>query len=198
MVNEAHIQDSIYLSKIFHPQQNLKQQNSPETDFCLKFAQYYKGSFIKIHRNTIMRESLFLREFPVSESGIADLVVLSWNSRVNKEDPFQVRAFEIKINDWKAGLAQAYRYNAYSNATILVLPLRKITPAIDALAYFQTLNVGLWGFDENKMILQQYYTPRPKKPKIQKKRYQMINSISKLYDFKKDSNLSSASLKTVK
>ena len=184
---EVAMHDSIYMSQIFHPQQNLKQVNSPESDFCVSFAQYYKEHFSRIHSNTFKKDTLFLREMPVSESGIADLVVLSWNSQVVKDDPFQIRAFELKINDWQSGLIQAYRYKTYSNAAILVMPVKKTVPALKEESFFRSLGVGLWGFDEVNMVLHKYYTPRPKNPIIKKKRDNVIKSIPKYYAFTKDS-----------
>ena len=176
-------QDCILVPRIFHPQQNLKQVKSPEAELCISFAQYYKKHFNRIHSNGNSKNTLFLREMPVSESGIADLVVLSWNSPQSIDVPFQIRAFELKIADWQSGIVQAFRYKSYSNAAIVVLPVDNIAPALRKKNIFISSGVGLWGFDNVNMTLHRYYTPRPKKPTYLNKRDRLIKSIPKYYEF---------------
>jgi hypothetical protein len=169
------------MPNIFLPQQNLRQSRSPENRFCVSFAKYYEMNYARIHNGTSKKNTLFLREMPVSECGIADLVVASWNVEGKAEDSLLFRAFELKMSDWQGGLSQAFRYKCYANAAILVMPNNKATAARKAENTFRTLGVGLWGFDDVNFVLHQYYTPRPTNPMDKDKHNKVIKRIPRYY-----------------
>lgn len=158
----------IYQYKFNHPQNNLNSfpKESPEENFAKHFSQYYKDNFSKVHRTKAENNALFIREVPVSFAGIADLLVFNWKGNRSFESVISdstIRAFEFKIDNWRSGLKQAYRYKNYSNSSILVMPLEKTKPALKYLNTFQTLKVGLWGYDFKTNKLVKHFTPRPTK-----------------------------------
>ena len=66
----------------------------------------FQRQFEKICFGTSFSEkSLGLREFAIQGYGIADLIVLQNNGKIEKS---QIHAYELKISDWKKALQQAY------------------------------------------------------------------------------------------
>ena len=151
----------VHLASDFLPKKNFKYEelNQPEEIMGQAFAEVYLKNFSKVHSSAQNDFQLFLKEFPVNNLGIADLVAFSFSSDTLKN----IRAFEFKIDDWRKGISQACRYKFYADASILVLPIRKICHASKFLDTFKSLTIGLWGFDESKKIIKKVYTPRPKK-----------------------------------
>lgn len=174
----------IFEYEFSHPQNNLIKPNNdnPEEQFSLSFSRFYKSSFNQVHHRASRLNTYFIREVPIFEAGIADLLVFSWNQ--NKylniiDNNYYIRSFEFKITNWRRGIMQAYRYRNYANASILVMPMEKIRPALNYLSTFQSLRVGLWGFDIGTNSISKYYTPRPQKalnPKIRKQAVYQIFS----------------------
>ena len=173
----------IYTCRFHHPQENLRAYRSrgasPEAEFAGLFSRCYQGSFLRIHSGTAKSQTLFVREVPVHGNGIADLVVLSWSSDkasrkkgcldLAETNP-TIRAFELKMSDWRHGLMQAHRYKYFSDVSVLVLPRSKLGPPTTHLDLFRTLRVGLWGFDPESRTVLTVHTPRPKRQHIAKYR----------------------------
>ncbi len=174
--------DTIHTFDFHHPQRNFGEIEDsgrvPESEFADSFALAYKEKFSQVHAGTTKSESLFIREMPVSGSGIADLLVLSWRpvglGCVERTDfdlskvDYTVRAFEVKMSDWRGGLMQAFRYKYFSHAAILVMPKERLKVALSRIALFKAMGVGLWGFDGEANTIRQVYTPRPKQQHISK------------------------------
>ena len=170
----------IYENQFFNPQKNLSgaiKKKNPESEFALKFAQSYAERFSKIHSGSNKTNTLFIREVSISGNGIADLLVFSWNQKRTYEDYMDldlnqlnptIRAFEFKMSDWRKGMMQAHRYKFFSNASNLVLPKQKLSPAVSHLDVFRKLRVGFWGFDDNTRSITCIYTPRPMQQQIPK------------------------------
>ena len=149
---------NIYSYPFYNPQRNFSRRDyrqNPEANFADEFARAYCDRFWRIHYGTSKKNTLFMREVPVSGNGIADLLVFSWSEGLNpKESPYpdleqldpMVRAFEFKLSDWRKGMMQAHRYKYFSHASILVLPRHKLKLAEKQLEIFRKLRVGLWGF----------------------------------------------------
>lgn len=158
-----------------HPVNNFKRSDyslEPEYIFGNSFSKFYRDNYLKIHSRTHLTEFEIIRELPIHGLGISDMVNISWkgsglpisqilNPTNTSKEIYKIRAFEFKITDWKKGLLQAHRYNFYSHASILVLPLSTYDNALKALETFKKLRVGLWGFDMDKKVLKRAYTPRP-------------------------------------
>ncbi len=173
--------DSIHTVAFQHPQENLakhgKHRRNPEAEFTAFFAQAYRAQLSKVHAGTNRANALFVREVPVPGNGIADLVVINWKqSQTLPQNHTEVlasgiptlRAFEVKLKDWRGGLMQAHRYKYFSNASILVIPAKKLELAEAKLDLFQKLGVGLWGFDSISGVITKVFTPRPKQQHLPK------------------------------
>lgn len=177
--HRMHDTSAIYRCDFHHPQLNLsangKVKESSEDDFASYFAQAYQSQFSQIHSRTTRKETLFVREVPVSGNGIADLLVLSWATSLTcsstlSSSPLDVaptiRAFEFKLSNWRNGMMQAHRYKYFSHASILVVPKSKLKVVKPRLALFRTLRVGLWGFEPESARIHCLFTPRPKQQVI--------------------------------
>lgn len=171
---------TIHTCDFFHPAQNLqvsgKRRREPEAEFADLFAHAYLERFVRVHPGTTRKQTLFVREVPVHGNGIADLLVLSWDGDracgavpldLAQADP-TMRAFEVKLSDWRGGLMQAHRYRYFSNAAILVVPRSKLKTVEPHLSLFRTLRVGLWGFENATAAITNVYTPRPKRQYVTK------------------------------
>jgi hypothetical protein len=181
--------------KFFEPERNLPGRKphgrTEEARFALKFAQTYLRSHTAIHHKTKKRNIVCARQVAVNGFGIADIVAVSWDS--NKQlsenlltiDKFikiyspTVRAFEIKLNNWRKGITQTHRYRYFANSAILVLPYSKITLALKYLDTFKAIHVGLWSFDFYTQRIVTYYTPRPSTPLTNKYTKRVIQSLAK-------------------
>jgi hypothetical protein len=170
----------IHTCDFFHPSKNLrtsgKRRREPEAEFADLFAHAYLERFVRVHPGTTRHRTLFVREVPVHGNGIADLLVLSWEGDpacwtrpldLARADP-TMRAFEVKLSDWRSGLMQAHRYRYFSNAAILVVPKNKLKTVEPHLNLFRTLRVGLWGFENATATITNVYTPRPKRQYVAK------------------------------
>lgn len=171
--------NAIHTCDFYHPTRNFpfsgRPRREPEAEFADSFARAYQRSFLSIHARTTRPQTLFVRELPVHGNGIADLVVLNWGgplalpSKV-ATDPIRtnptVRAFEVKLSNWRGGLMQAHRYRYFSHVAVLVLPRSKLKTVEPHLDLFQALRVGLWGFDPASESIANLYTPRPKSQQI--------------------------------
>ncbi len=172
---------SIHTCDLHHPQQNLQTSGShisaPEAEFTDKFSRSYQQRFCQIHSGTTREQTLFVREVRVHGNGIADLVVLNWargkaprnkaNFDLTQAKPI-IRAFEVKLSNWRGGLMQAHRYKYFSHVAVLVVPQAKLKVIREHLDLFQTLRVGLWGFDFTTGTVKSIYTPRPRRQMIAK------------------------------
>jgi hypothetical protein len=78
--------------------------------------------------------------------GVPDLVVAAVQGR-GSEVQFRSIAFEMKLSDWRRGLAQAFRYRAFAGRVFLVLDQAHVEPALANSARFVRAKVGLIGLD---------------------------------------------------
>lgn len=139
-----------------------------ETLFADAFVAAYDTKYAWLHSGSTRLNRAMAREVPVNGFGIADLVTVS--SDLPMHDWFvtklcpTVRAFEFKLSDWRRGMMQAHRYRFFADASILVIPAKKLHLATNALQTFKKINVGLWGFDQMTDTIQMLFTPRPRLP----------------------------------
>ena len=159
----------------FHePERNLPGRRprviTAETRFTIQFARSYMSYFRIIHHRSNKDQITCTRQLAVNGFGIADLVSVTWNYKfmnsVGVDDfIFQVkptvRAFEIKLSNWRRGMSQAHRYRYFADASILVLPKNIIENALCYMDTFKKIKVGLWTFDMKSKRITSYYTPRP-------------------------------------
>jgi len=179
----------------FHePRKNFPKKSSrinKERNFTLKFARAYISQIVNVHRKTTKDKIDFAREIPINGFGIADFVSVSWNPRMirgrrrpSNSDEFiiqaspVVRAFEMKISNWRKALLQAHRYRYFADASIVVIPSEKLKIAKSYIETFKKIKIGLWGFDPKSNRITIIYTPRPKKPFKEKYKSHVIKLVS--------------------
>jgi len=170
--------DSIPKVKFHEPELNLPGRLpgllNEEEWFTIQFARAYIERQLAVHQRSRKDNIVCVRQVSVNGFGIADLVSVSWESRldsnhgelVSAEDfllnfKLTIRAFEIKLDNWRKGMIQAHRYRFFSNAAILVLPADKVSNALRYIETFKKIHVGLWSFNPASKKIIAYYTPRP-------------------------------------
>jgi len=177
------------------PRKNLlnnASRKNTERNFALAFARAYISQIKSLHRRTTRTQINFAREIPMNGLGIADFVVVSWNSQKQiDENPIStgtdfsktalpvIRAFELKISNWRKALMQAHRYKYFADASIVVLPHDKRKIVLRYLSTFKSVKVGLWCFDRRKNQIITLYTPRPAKPLAPQYKPRAIELVSK-------------------
>lgn len=144
-----------------------------ETRFTIKFARAYIKQQMAIHHKSKKNKIECIRQIAINGFGIADMVSVSWGSKkiINKPllstEEFlymlkpTIRAFEIKLNNWRKGMTQAHRYRYFANAAILVLPIDRNSNALEHIETFKKIHVGLWSFDPVSKKIFAHFTPRP-------------------------------------
>jgi len=158
-----------------------------EARFTISFARSFLG---KLAASKPTESAVCVRQIAVNGHGIADLVVISWKTRrvpPRGYDPQvflelakpQLRAFEVKLSNWRRGMAQAHRYRYFANVSILVLPIRLCAPALPYLETFRRIHVGLWGFDPGTGRIVAHYTPRGTKPLVPRNRLQALKQVAR-------------------
>ncbi|HOP60563.1 MAG TPA: hypothetical protein PKZ60_04030 [Candidatus Saccharicenans sp.] len=170
--------DSIPKVRFHEPELNLPSRLpgllNGEEWFTIQFAQAYLGQQLAVHQRSRKDNIVCVRQVSVNGFGIADLVSVSWESRLDSNhgelvsaEEFllnfkpTIRAFEVKLDNWRKGMIQAHRYRFFSNAAILVLPADKVSNALRYIGTFKKIHVGLWSFDPTSRKIIAYYTPRP-------------------------------------
>ena len=76
--------------------------------------------------------------------GIPDLVAACFHPKGTRMKLRSI-AFEMKLSDWRRGLAQAFRYRSFAWECYLVIDQTRIGPALDHTEEFVRANVGLIG-----------------------------------------------------
>lgn len=178
--------------KFNEPCRNLpshKNGKGKEWFLAYRFAQAYLAETQISIKSTKRQKVVIAREIPANGYGIADLVAVNWQSMGKRSamslEEFQrlgrplVRAFEIKVGNWRQALIQAHRYRFFAHSSIVVLPFDRRSTALEYIGTFQLLKVGLWSFDvESKKIIR-YYTPRSRKPQDARQEKQAVLLVGK-------------------
>ena len=145
-------------SNCWNPRKNLLakiSRKNKERDFTLSFARAYIPNIKSLHSKTQKTAVKYAREIPINGYGIADFVAVYWNQKngnkntsVSGIDISQIaspviRAFELKISDWRRAMMQAHRYRYFANSSIVVLHSDKLKNAFEYIDTFKKINVGL-------------------------------------------------------
>jgi hypothetical protein len=178
------------------PQQNLPRFNprrGAESRFALQFARAYRAGFSVLPAHERQQNMAFAREIPANGYGIADLVSVTWNPTSGaagltlrlaedfiSNSGHTVRAFELKMSDWRKALQQASRYRFFAHIPIAVLPAAKSRAALENLEIFQTLRVGLWTFDPKTAVIHPHFTPRAEEPRDTKHHIRTVRLLAKV------------------
>jgi hypothetical protein len=177
------------------PQHNLPRFNArrgAENRFALQFARVYRAAFSLLPDHKKQKNMAFAREIPANGYGIADLVSVTWNPKTRSGRTFwpveefisgtahTVRAFELKMSDWRKALQQASRYRFFAHVPIAVLPAAKSRMALENLEIFQTLRVGLWTFDPKTAVIHAHFTPAAEEPRDTKHHIRTVRLLAKV------------------
>lgn len=166
-IESAHVFDF----KLRHPRRNLPaavRHKRGESNFVSAFVRHYISE--------VAPQGLGGKEFQLSGFGIADFVWIAWRDHKTTSDGTALTianfpkvlarqtltAFEMKLTDWRKGLAQAYRYSYFADRAVVVLPTDIARIARNHLATFRSLGIGLWSFDKESQRITKLYTPLPK------------------------------------
>jgi len=180
--------------KLRHPRRNLPARTGRkrgESNLVLAFTKAYIA--------TIAPHGIGGREFALSGFGTADFIWLAWRHSTASEDgsalsmekikfqltPRKLTAFEMKLTDWRKGLAQAYRYSYFADLAIVVLPPDAVKLAKTKLKLFQQLNIGLWSFDKTTGRIRKLSTPRNSKPRNLRAKERALESLGRFVKFSK-------------
>lgn len=178
----------IFEFKHRHPRRNLPgvaARKRGEADFVCAFAKAYIAS--------VAPHGIGGSEFPLPGFGIADFVWLAWRHSAARDEGTAVSvekikselarqklsAFEMKLTDWRKGVAQAYRYSYFADVAIVVLPPGAANLAKAELKLFRGLGVGLWSFDKVAGKIAKVFTPRNSKPRSRSAREKALESLSR-------------------
>jgi len=185
--------------QFWEPRRNLPSKSSKkniERDFTIDFARVYISQIKSLHYKTTRTEVNFAREIPVNGFGIADFIAVFFDPKKLKDNKqlsnvidFSqitkpvIRAFELKISNWRKALMQAYRYKYFADVSIVVLPPETLKTASRYINTFKAIKVGLWGFSDNTSQIIPLFTPRPTKPFEPKHKPRVIQMIAKASKF---------------
>jgi hypothetical protein len=158
------------------------------------------SAFSKAYIATVAPHGIGGSEFAISNFGIADFVWLHWQhddqdgtalsiEKIKSElAKGKLTAFEMKLTDWRKGLAQAYRYGYFSDRAIVVLPPEAAKLARAELALFRKLNVGVWSFHLATGRIRRHFTPlacEPRNAKAREKALDLLRAALKFGKFAK-------------
>jgi hypothetical protein len=143
------------------------------------------------HNKLAMRHHASGREFALDGFGRADVLFMAWRRTDAPEDftalalkSLCLTAIEGKLSDWRKGLMQASRYRFFANRALLILPPAIASSALEFLATFRDLNVGLWEFEPATCHIRKHFTPRCGRPLNTKAREKAIHLISAKLKFR--------------
>lgn len=151
------------------PRLNLPPQSGrkrAEANFVIKFMHAYLKQ--------VAPAGVGGKHFALSGFGIADFVWIAWRNVTSGDEgtalslerlkvrlmKHRLTAFEMKLTDWRKGLAQAYRYGHFADRTVLVVPPNTAKTALEDKCLFQHLNVGLWSFDPVAKTIRKHVNPK--------------------------------------
>jgi len=186
------INSSLHVPKLIfrEPRRNLPSNTSrknAERNYTIAFARAYVSQIVSIHHKIVHSEINFAREIPINGLGIADFVVIfrdaiKLNNKEKASSIFSssvIRAFELKMTNWRKALMQAHRYKYFANVSIVILPPEILKTASRFLDTFKSVKIGLWGFNARNNRIIQLYTPRPSKPFVIQYKLRAMKLVSK-------------------
>ena len=178
--------------KQHHPRRNLPAalaRKRGESNFVSSFSRAYIASIASVGFGG--------KEFALSGFGIADFVWIACRNGVNPDEgsalsietlksllnQHKLTAFEMKLSDWRKGIAQAYRYSYFADQAVVVLPPDLAALARADLELFRNSNVGLWSFDPVTATIRKLFTPRRSGPRSPRARDKALESLGRSLHF---------------
>jgi hypothetical protein len=126
------------------------------------------------------------KQFALAGFGIADFVSITWpanKTQLNLVKDSFFMAFEMKLQDWRQAVSQAYKYSYFADLSIVVLPPPAAKLASLNLENFKKTGIGLWEFDSKKSIIKKIYTPTKQKNKTYSKKQKALASVFRKLKF---------------
>ena len=81
----------------------------------------------------------------------------------NLDSISKITSYELKLNNWKQALKQAFKYRTFSNTCFVVMDEAFSNRALDNIDQFVHFNIGLASFNtENE--LKTYFIPKHSEP----------------------------------
>lgn len=95
--------------------------------------------------------------------GVPD-VMIAYGKRNRRGDRLlRVHTFEMKLSDWRKALVQAFRYQAFSHYTYVVMDHFYVGRALSNLEEFERTNIGLLSVNTSGGV-SWYHRPRYRRP----------------------------------
>jgi hypothetical protein len=175
-----------------HPRRNL-----PAALARKRGESNFVSTFSKAYISSVVAGGIGGKEFALSGFGIADFVWIAWRNAINPDEGsalsieklkfllnrHKLIAFEMKLTDWRKGLAQAYRYSYFADLAVVVLPPKIAAAARADLALFRESNVGLWSFNPATDRIRKLFTPRGSGPRSIKANKKALESLGRSLKF---------------
>lgn len=89
--------------------------------------------------------------------GVPDLVIANFEESKNQFKIIRTYAFELKLYDWRRALIQAYKYQAFSNYSFVLLDEEFIQRALNHLDLFVLSNIGLISLHQSGNFLVHHF-----------------------------------------
>jgi hypothetical protein len=89
-------------------------------------------------------------------SGIPDYVLI-------KNDSISI-GVELKLENWKRAMIQAFRYRAFCNLSYVIMDDEYINRALRKIEEFKKYNIGLASINKHKMSFSFHYRPKSEEP----------------------------------
>ncbi len=121
-----------------------------EKDMSTSFTKYLK-IFSKKHIKILKeKRGIF---------GIPDYIIME--KLIDNET--LIVSLELKLNNWKKALTQAFKYRCFSNLAFVIIDADNIHAAIRNKSLFERYNIGLSSFDKNGTLVN-HYSPKFQEP----------------------------------
>ena len=95
--------------------------------------------------------------------GVPDVLFAFAKRNVRGDRLLRVLSFEMKLTNWRKALAQAFRYQAFSHYSYVVMDQFYVRRALLHLDRFERANIGLVGISVTG-DLEWYHRPRYRRP----------------------------------
>jgi hypothetical protein len=95
--------------------------------------------------------------------GVPDKFLVLWKSTCSGNRVIRTIAFEIKRDNWRRALVQAYRYLAFADYSFVVMDAAFVHRPITAIDQFKRANIGLLSVSKTGEV-EWHYTPRLSRP----------------------------------
>ena len=138
-------------------------RNLPPNVAAKRGESNFVSAFSRAYPQKEKSTGVIAKQFAVAGFGIADLVTATWPAGTihsNLQNNFVITAFEMKLEDWRQALMQAYRYSYFADRVMVVLPPEASKVAEQNLQAFESLRIGLWEFNQKENRIREIFTPK--------------------------------------